>query len=46
MDASAAKCIGAGLAAIGMIGAGITYPPMEAFEKALLAFARQEGVAG
>jgi hypothetical protein len=31
-------------AGIGMIGAGITYPPMEAFEKALLAFARQEGV--
>lgn len=24
-------------AGIGMIGAGITYPPMEAFEKALLA---------
>lgn len=27
-------------AGIGMIGAGITYPPMEAFEKALLAIAK------
>jgi len=27
---------------IGMIGAGITYPPMECFEKALLAFADKE----
>ena len=26
---------------IGMIGAGITYPPMEAFEKAILAFSKK-----
>ena len=32
------------MANLALIGAGITYPPMEAFEKALLAFARQEGV--
>ncbi|MBP2316142.1 DUF1116 domain-containing protein [Azospirillum soli] len=30
---------------IGMIGAGITYPPMECFEKALLAFADKEARA-
>jgi hypothetical protein len=29
-------------AGIGMIGAGITYPPVECFEKALLAFAAKQ----
>lgn len=28
-------------AGIGMIGAGITHPPMEAFEKAIVAFSQQ-----
>jgi hypothetical protein len=31
---------------VGMIGAGITYPPMECFEKALLSFAARQGLAG
>ena len=30
-------------AGVGMIGAGITYPPTECFQKALLAFATKVG---